>query len=616
MQGGQAFDVGDLAAGDAVHLDFDAHVVARVQAGVGQQVFKAGAADVAGIHRQALAVAHRDRHHVALVGVVHPVVVQIGEGFFDLERDTVAVHVGRGVVVLGGHHIDHQRRAAARGVACRVLEAVLDVPAANRQVGQRHQRVGGFVVQAGHLAAIHHQHHAGVLEVGALHLQTENAHRCGVGANDLGGLCGRRRRIGQQGVGLCQAFTRFRVAVVLANHLQLNAAAAAGQQLDVEPAQHVAVYQRGQVGPAGTGWCGTAAAVDAAVQALVGVKHRCELRRDGLQVFVGLEILAREAGIGGQAQAKQLGQLFGDAVDHGLHFAQGVARRGVVQRLGQQRQVGGLYARGVDAQQRQVGQRQGAAVVEQAVHRCGQGFHLGHGVDRRCCGVADDAVEQRNAFVRQGGCASGANGGVGVACGVDTRSGIGKRAIGFTQNLVVGADDGVHLFGRIGQGTGDGRAGQRRVDGAHIGTRHTVEPGVDVVHCCQRDGVVAIGKGGNALQTHLARSVAQVTAQFGRAVDRGRRNRVGHKTLGQRFHLGHGDAGDAHGAELFGAQGFAGQVALRQRHDLAHAVGQRFDFADGVHRIKAQVANHVVEQAQRRGIQRGCAGGADAGKVR
>ena len=341
-QRGQAFCIGHLAAGHAVDLDFHLQVGAWVQAGVAQQGLKAGAAEVAGVHRQALAVAHGHGHHIALVGVVDAVVVQVLERFFQLEGHTVAVHVGLRADVLWRHHLDRQRGAAGRGVAGGVLEAVLDVPAADRQVGQRHEGVGGLVVEAGHLAAVDHQHHPRVLEARALHHQAEDAHGRRVGANDLGRLVGRGGRVGQHRVALAQALAQRGLAVALAHHLQLDAVAAAGQQLHVEPAQHMAVHQSGEVGPAGAGRRAGARAVDAAVQALVRVEHRSELGGDGLQVLLGLEVVARETGVGRQAQAIDLRQLLGDAVDQRLHLAERAARDGVAQRLRQQRQIGRL----------------------------------------------------------------------------------------------------------------------------------------------------------------------------------------------------------------------------------------------------------------------------------
>ena len=70
--------------------------------------------------------------------------------------------------------------------------------------------------------------------------------------------------------------------------------------------------------------------------------------------------------------------------------------------------------------------------------------------------------------------------------------GIGRHAVGFTQNRVVGIDNGLHLRRRVGQAGINARAVECAVDGGQVDAGHTADAGCAILRGVGADGAGAV----------------------------------------------------------------------------------------------------------------------------
>ncbi len=598
---------------DAVDLDFDLEVTALVEARIVQQRAESGRLN-GGIDRHVLATRHLQGCHIALVGIVDAVGVQIGEDFFFGEEDAIAVQFLQVALVLRRHDPDGGRRAGHGNVARAVFVAVLHIPVAFGQRGQRHDGVGGSVVEAWDDPAIDHQRHA-CRTWRWSHREADHAAGRWVGANQLRGLCGSRRGCGDQLVSLFQAIPQ---NVAIAHDLQLNRLARTGFQLRVGPIQRGALHHARQVNPAGAAR-GRNHTVQTPVQSVVAAQWGAQAGVERLQGLAGDEVVGQHARVTGQLQTRDAGQPVHDGVDQGLQIAglgDGAAIVGRGRDAGFQGiQLAGAHARCVQTQSLQIGQAQGLGVAcsgsHDPLHCGGQGFNLADRVDFVGAEVADAAVQQLQAFNRQVGGSACTHGAVGGGRGVLARCQVGQGAIGFGQDEVVGVDDGLNFRTAVGQRAGDRGRGQCALHGGQV---LAVDPRdarkAEVRRGGQGAGVV-FGVLGDDAQRVLLSGGLQQGAQFSQGVRICCCHARGLQHGRENLQLATGHTGDAQCLHVLQGQAGRRGLVIGQGHDLADRVGQGFDFRDRVHRIKRQVSDHVVQKCQAQCVQCARAGGPD-----
>ena len=128
-RGAQQLTRSDRSVLDAVDLNFDLEVATLVEVRIVQQLAESGGLN-GGIYRYVQAAGHLQADHIALVGIVDAVVVQIQEDFFVGEDDAVPVQLLQVELVLWRHDPDGCGRTGQGHVARAVFVAVLHIPIA------------------------------------------------------------------------------------------------------------------------------------------------------------------------------------------------------------------------------------------------------------------------------------------------------------------------------------------------------------------------------------------------------------------------------------------------------------------------------------------------------